>query len=618
MDAQVGWRLLQKSPNSDPYKHNLIIFNHPQVEQAIEIAWNPASDQNLKVQAYDFLNQLRSEPQGWQVCFTLALRDPRASEVVRLVCLDVVNNAIKTTQLKVQDLVALRDNLLAYIRKLYGSKQADNPSLDPVSIQNKITQTVTYLFTKLYATQWTSFFRDVLGLTSTNGSGTHENAPGIVMYLRILISVHEEIADVLVPKSPEEKKNNNTLKDMVRERDVQMIASSWHEILALWRSREEIIVGLCLKSIGRWVSWTDVSLAVNDSLLNLLFELLSPQQSSEHNSKIQERREISIDTFVEILGKKMSATDKLELIDVLRIHDVVSQLVQGRSLSDLRFTSDYDTDLAENVAKLANNTVCDIVKALETSSEFDAISQRGNVQLKSFLPHVLRFFSDEYDEICSSVIPCLTDLLTLMRKKAKSNSSFASGNAFMLPLILDAVIAKIKYDDTSEWGNEKTQTDEAEFQELRKRLHILQQAVAAVDETMYTNKITDLVDSTFVSYQSHAGRIDWRELDLAMHELFLFGELAMKNGGLYSKTKPVSPAAEQLIGMMFKLVETGAICFLKTWSSKLTDRRHCFVLSSCNSASIYGAMRSILHVLRSKPAVHHSGIGTLCAIRTSR
>jgi len=46
-----------------------------------------------------------------------------------------------------------------------------------------------------------------------------------------------------------------------------------------------------------------------------------------------------------------------------------------------------------------------------------------------------------------------------------------------------------------------------------------------------------------------------------MHELFLFGELAMKNGGIYSKTKPVSPAAEQLIGMMYKLVETGKKSF---------------------------------------------------------
>lgn len=584
------------------------------MEHAIEIAWNPTSDQNLKVQAFDFLNQLRSEPQGWQVCFTLALRDPRASEVVRLVCLDVVNNAIKTTLLKMDDLVTLRDNLLAYVGRLYSSKQADSPLLDPVSIQNKLTQTVTYLFVTLYATHWTSFFHDVLSLTSTNGSGMYENAPGVVMYLRILISVHEEIADAVAPRSPEEKKNNNSLKDMVRERDFQRIATSWHEILAVWKSREEIIVELCLKSIGRWVSWTNVSLVVDDSLLNLLFELLSLQQSSDQYSKVQERREIAIDTFVEILSKKMGAAEKLELIDVLKVHDVVTQLVHGRSLSELRSTSEYDTDLAEAVAKLVNNTVCDIIKALESPSEFDAISQRGAVQLKSFLPHVLRFFSDEYDEVCSSVIPCLTDLLTLMRKKTKLKSSFATENAFMLPLILDAVVAKVKYDDTSVWGNENTQTDEAEFQELRKRLHILQQAIAAVDEKMYTNRITDLVISTFDSYQSQNGRVNWRDLDLAMHELFLFGELAMKNGGLYSKTKPVSPAAEQLVGMMFKLLEKGTIRYSKFSSRNLTDGRCLFVLSPCHSASIHGAVRSILHVLRSEPTVYYSGIGTLYAI----
>lgn len=452
--------------------------------------------------------------------------------------------------------------MLAYIRDLYGGGQGSNAQLDPTSIQNKITQTVTHLFTTLYATLWASFFHDVLGLTATSGSTAKDNAPGTIMYLRILISVHDEIADVLVPKQPEEQKRDTDLKDLVRQRDIQMIASSWHEILAQWRSSEDVIIELCLTAMGRWVSWTDISLTVNDSLLSLLFDFLNPQQSADQGPKVQEKRSSAIETFMEILGKKMNASDKLELIEVLKVNEAVSQLVSGRSLSDLRPTPDYDTDLAEDVARLVNNTFYDIVKALDSSRDGDAVSVRGIAQLKSFLPQVLRFLSDEYDEICSSVIPCLTDLLTLMRKKAKSNSNFSSENAFLLPLILDTVIAKVKYDDTSVWGNEDTQTDEAEFQELRKRLHVLQQAIAAVDENMYIEKITRLVISTFERYSSSNGQTDWRELDLAMHELFLFGELGMKNGGLYSKTKPVSPAAGKLIVMMFNLVETGmsAVC----------------------------------------------------------
>jgi len=39
----------------------------------------------------------------------------------------------------------------------------------------------------------------------------------------------------------------------------------------------------------------------------------------------------------------------------------------------------------------------------------------------------------------------------------------------------------------------------------------------------------------------------------------LFGDLALKYGGLYSKSKPISPAAERLIEMMYKLTASGRL-----------------------------------------------------------
>ena len=476
--------------------------------------------------------------------------------MVRHVSLDIVNNAIKAGHLRDQDLIFLRDNILAYIQNTYGAAASSSVQLDPVSIQNKITQTVTNLFVALYANHWSSFFHDILNLTVITGSTSRDNAAGVMLYLRILISVHDDIGDVLLPRTPEEQRRDNDLKDLVRQRDTAMIASSWHAIIEHWRSRDDSVVKLCLTAIGRWVTWTEISLAVNDSLLTLLFEYLNSQAYLDGNESFQERRDAAIEAFIDILSKKMSASDKLELIDVLKVNEAVTQLVKSRELAEMRSTANYDTDLAEGVARLVNNVVSDIVKALDGSQSNDSVSQRGSVQLKTFLPHVLHFLSDEYDEICSTVIPCLTDLLTLMRKKAKFTGTLASESSAMLPLILDVVISKTKYDETSFWGQDDTQTDEAEFQELRKRLHVLQKAVAAVDEPMYVEKIRTVVVSTFDRFQSQSGQLDWRDLELAMHEMELFGELGYRHG-LYSKTKPVTLAAEQLIGMMFKLVETG-------------------------------------------------------------
>lgn len=524
------------------------------MENAIEIAFNPDSDQNTKSQALEFLTQLRNDPQGWQVCLSFVVRNPRPSEIVRHVALDVINDVIRTGQLDFQSLTLVRENLMIYIRTVYGSGDSgSNLEIDLPYIQNKVAQTLTYLFLYLYATQWTSFFRDMLDLTALAGSPIRDNIQSIQFYLRVLNAIHDEIADVLVPKLPDEHKRDNDLKDLVRQRDAKIIASSWQDILSQWKTRDASTAEQCLAVVKKWVAWTDISLIVNESFLAILFELVTPSQSANQGSTTLRATE----TFTEIVGKKMSADDKLELIDILKVKDVVSQLIDSTALRELRSTPDYDIDLAESVAKLVNNTMYDIIKSLENVQDGAPAAARGSAHLNIFLPFVLRFFSDEYDELCSIVIPCMTDLLTLFRKKAKLNSFIYLENVGMLPPILNAVITKMKYDDTSSWGDEGSQTDEAEFLELRKRLQVLQHAIATVNEVLYIDTISNVVITAFEKFQNQGGRIDWREVDLAMHEMFLFGDLGIRGGGLYSKAKPVSPAAERLIGMMFKLVDSG-------------------------------------------------------------
>ena len=476
---------------------------------------------------------------------------------------------------------------MGYVRSVYGARGGIGSQLDSTSIQNKITQTLTYLFVFMYSSDWTSFFRDIQALASTPGSSSKDHVPGILLYLRTLLSVHDEIADVMVSKSSEDQNRHRDLKDMVRQRDAADISSSWQEILAEWKMRDSSVTELCLRTIGRWVSWTDISLVVNDSVINVLFELLSTSDAVQDTS-VTKKRDAAIETFTEIMGKKMNASDKLELVEVLKTRQVVSQLVDGPALRDLRSTSQYDIDLAENVAKLVNNTVYDIVKALDGAQDGDSVTQRGISQLHSFMPFILRFFSDEYDEVCVTVIPCLTDLLTLLRNKMKMNSRQYSDSLRELPPpILDAIIAKMRYDETSTWGNEDAQTDEAEFQDLRKKLYNLQRAVAAVDENLCLEKFSNVISLTFDNYQTQNGQLDWRDLDLALHEMYLFGELALKEGGLYSKTGPTSSAAERLIAMMLKMIESGSL-HVYLIVLVLTFIRYRFLHSSSYPITIYG------------------------------
>ncbi|KAI0166569.1 Exportin-T [Xylariaceae sp. FL1272] len=523
-----------------------------QIENAIDIAWNPSSDASLKGQAFDYLNQVRLDPQAWQICVGLFTRQQQPSEVVRLVALEIINNAIHVQSLDPQSLISLRDALFQYVRTNYGPGHqgpADSPSL-----QNKLTQIFTTLFVALYKQGWETCIDDFLALTASPGSTQYDNPVGIVLYLRILGSIHDEIADVLVARQGPQVRLHSELKDLMRERHVAKIAQSWQDLLAQYGSHNDSIVEMTLKVIGKWVSWIDISLVINEAMLGRIFPLIGRTSESGVEDKV---RDAAVDAFNEIVGKKMRPADKTEMISFLDLQNIVSQLIASPALSEFKGTPRYDTDLAEAVAKLVNTAVADLVRVLEDSSAEEDTRGKATQLLRGFIPLLLRFFSDEYDEVCSSVIPSLTDLLQYFRKLSELPETFSE----MLPPILNAIIMKMRYDETSSWGNEDEQTDEAEFQELRKKLQVLQKSVAAVNQHLYIEILSNLVATTFQSLDGQGSQLDWRDLDLALHEMHLFGELAMPNQGLSTKSQPVPEATERLAAMMTKMIQSGVANF---------------------------------------------------------
>ena len=521
----------------------------------IAFDYNPASDPNLKQQAFEYVNQLRTEPSGWQPCLSIFTKVPRYSNVVRFFSLEIVNNAIEGGTLDEQATNAVKEQLMSYLRKSYGAEESLRER-EETALENKIAQTITFLFTTCYANQWQSIFDDLLSLTSHNQPGVHDCAEGTVFYLRVVNSIHDEIGDTSLLRSRDEQDRANLLKDLIRERDVQKIAQSWREILTQWGDTSDAIAELSLKAISKWVSWIDIALVVNQQTLELLFKQLSRAQTQPSGQTGEKARDAAIDVFTEITGKKMKLVDKVDMISFLNLENVVEQLIGSPAIGERRGSSGYDTDLAETVAKLVNTTIADIVRALESEPEQSQIWQNAENLLQAFLPHLLRFFSDEYDEVCSTVIPSMNDVLSYLRHAAKEGPPSPQRAVMLLP-ILEAIFTKMRYDETAEWGDEDDEEDEAEFQDLRKRLDTLQQTIAGADEQLYVDAVTGLVGQTFDNLRTEGSQLDWRDLELALHEMFLFGDLAIRSGGLYQKNKPNSPAAERLVQMMLKMVESG-------------------------------------------------------------
>lgn len=429
-------------------------------------------------------------------------------------------------------------------------------SADASHIQNKLMQTVTYLFVALYPSSWQSFFDDFRVLAGDQTTIGNINTATTFLYLRLLSQVHDEIADQLVARDDGKKKQSTELKDLIRQRDAQKIALSWQEILAKWRETDLGLVEMCLRTIGRWVSWIDINLVVNQAMITTFLEMAGQQGITDPESAAGKVRDAAIDTFSEIVGKKMSPADKIDLIMFLNLSEVVGQLITSPALAEFH-SPNYDNDLAETVAKLVNNIVFDVVKILENEAVEEAVRQRADDLIRIFTPYLLRFFADQYDEVCSTVIPSLTDLLTFLRKLQKKTGSVPPQYAAVLPPVLDAIIAKMKYDETASWGEEGEQTDEAEFLDLRRRLHVLQQTVTAIDESFYIETLSRLVNGTFGRLLQNDQSLTWRDLELALYEMYLFGELAIRNQGLYAKREPSSAAAQQLVIMMNSMVDSG-------------------------------------------------------------
>ena len=531
-----------------------------QIVSAVQIAFdqNPAADQNLKSQAFEYVNQLRAEPSAWQPCLNVFTKIPRHHDVVRFFALEIVNKAVEGGTLDERGTNTVKQQLMTYLERSYKTREGLSQR-DETSVENKIAQTVTLLFSTRYASGWETIFDDLLSLTNDGQPGRYDRAEGTVFYLRVLNSIHDEIGEQSLARTVPEQDRATLLKDLIRRRDVQKISQSWQAILTQWGDSNDIIAELTLKAVGKWVSWIDISLIVNRQMLELLFQQLARAQQLNLRPHEEKARDAAIDAFTEITGKKMKTSDKLEMITFLNLDRVVSQLIACPPLSERRGSSQYDTDLAETVAKLVNVTVVDIVRALETESEDLQVWQRAEVMLQAFLPHVLRFFSDEYDEVCSTVIPSLNDVLSFLRRSAKDGPSSPQRAVMLLP-ILRAVFAKMRYDETATWEEDEEQEDEAEFQDLRKRLDILQQTISGADEQLYSDAVTGLIEQTFDDVQTRGARVNWRDLELALHEMFLFGDLAIKTGGLYQKNKPNSPAAEKLVQMLLKMMECGKCC----------------------------------------------------------
>lgn len=93
-----------------------------------------------------------------------------------------------------------------------------------------------------------------------------------------------------------------------------------------------------------------------------------------------------------------------------------------------------------------------------------------------------------------------------------------------LQALLHAIFKKLHYDDYDSHSSKHIDSEEeAEFQDLRKRLLSFQDAIGTIDPNLYSRSINTFVTSTLQTLNLDQSN-DWRNVEAALLEMYAFAE----------------------------------------------------------------------------------------------
>lgn len=577
------------------------------MEDKLELAVNTAlgTDQSFKQQAIEFCNMIKDSPDGWRSGLALFVDSKPRSDASRFFALQIVDAALP--KLSHDDLNSCRQSLFKYVQDVASSPSS---SFGEPFLRNKLSQSLSYLFILTYESIWPTFFHDLLSLQSSDFSNTKV----VDLYLRVLNSIHAEIGDNLIARSQDLTKRNNVLKDLIRERDVANLAQSWRRILEIYSSSSSDkivneIIESCLKAIGGWVSWIDITLIVDSEYLRLIFSFL---QNDSHKLT-------TCDTLLEIVSKKMKPDDKFELIQLLSLKDILSNL-----------TSD-DIDFEERVAKLSNVVALELVHILDGTTASTSrvpvspqVVSKADAYLVEFIPIIIHFLSNEYDDTSSQVYPSISEYLGFVRAESRqAKAEFDTSNlqkhkdtgAFLdfppdsnfisstrrdiLQLILSKIIMKMRYDNDSDWADGEDES-ESEFLDVRGKLRILQDQIASIDMDLYIDGIINVVTRSFDPSTVFA----WQDAELGLFELSAFSE-SLKNGAISVVKGIETRASRTLHDLFFKMISGNVVSMnhpsIQLHYMELVTRHSMFF-----SSTTQDALAKVLECFVSPLGIHSS------------
>ncbi|KAJ3023991.1 pre-tRNA nuclear export protein [Thoreauomyces humboldtii] len=300
-----------------------------------------------------------------------------------------------------------------------------------------------------------------------------------------------------------ETHRNTRLKDAMRETANQQLTSAWGEILmGSYQSNPEI-ASACLRLYGRYVSWIDINLVVNENFMSALYQFLgtAPLQAA------------ACDCLCEIVAKGMLPADKLNLIQALNVTSVLNS-----------FNGD-DEETTERVAKLVNVLGLELCRCWDDSGSAPSMRKTSHDLLQLVFPFLVRYLGSEHGETSNHLGPYLSAFTSLMKAKVKQDQGVSDAMKENLLALLRTIIFKMKYDEEEDFSfGEEAGGAEGEFSELRQNLKKIFDAIGSIDLPLCLSVVTSVVGTTFDKYGSNPSSVSWPDAELALHLVYLCGE----------------------------------------------------------------------------------------------
>ncbi|RCK65484.1 Exportin-T [Candida viswanathii] len=458
-----------------------------EITQAVEIALSGTADPALKTQAFDFINQIKSTPEGYKSCLDILVKSSTSSinEGLKFFIYQVIDENIELQQeIKTDEqLYALNQQIFKILNDYVNYNVRDSTFL-----MNKLAQIFAKLFCRVYWKIHPNFIKDLFALIEGN------NQLAVDYYTRILLAIHLEIGDKYIARSQEIQERNNVLKDCIRVNDMQQLVSSWIKILSDGSNSDEILDNT-LKIVGLYVSWMDIGLFVSPGFISSIFGYLTKEQ----------QRNTTCETLTDIISKKMPPSNKLELIALLNLTDIINSL----DLTD-------DIEFLEYVCKLLNQIGQELLIVMENDPN---LIQQVNSQLFKLWPSVFTFLGHDYDDVSQHIFPFIQQFLGLSKKYRDLY------NLELMSTLLNKIILKMKYDEDDDGVLDEDA--QSQFLDFRSKLKIFHDTIAALEPDLYLNVVPVVINESI--FDGSNSNTNWRKIELGLFELNNFSDTIRMN-----------------------------------------------------------------------------------------